>query len=337
MGFRTIGADLLGSGNLTGDYTLSGDLIVGTAGGMRIVIDGAHEAVFFYQTGTQLALSIATAAGTDPFNNAYPAGLGIYSAGVLEGAWEGDFWTIGQSGGGQLQASASGAPGLGGTVLNFISGSTSIDTPTQMAESSNGFGTAAYDEFDLTGPRNGTVFDQWFFQMRSASADGTQRGQVRLGVNQGGTIVNALLATLAGTTLLGNVNAVHPGTGGPSTPAVAETWQTPTINSTLFRVDTIGHPLRFQKLGLGGGVVLLDGGVQANGAGPWPRGSVICTLPAGYRPVTGTRVYVGRSDVLPSAGTGTVKVLSTGDVQLDVALTANTQQVYFEGMVFPLD
>lgn len=325
------------SGDLSGTYGLTGVITSGTVGGVSVVIDGARDAIFYYDATGALVLSLASAAGTDRHANVYPAGLGIYASGALVGAWEGDFWTIGPNGGNQLQAGASGAPGLGGSVLNFISGSSDIDTPTQMAVSSNGVvGSTAYDEFDLTGPRNHTVVDQWFFQIRSASDDGSQRGQVRLGLNQGGTIVNAILATLAGTQLLGWVNAVHPGTGTGLVAAAAETWQSPILTAN-FRSDTISHPLRYRLLGLAGGIVQLDGGVQANGAGPWPAGTVICNLPTGYRPLAGTRSYVTKSAVLPSAGTGTIKVLNTGDVELDVTLTANTQQVFFEGVFFPID
>ena len=338
MSFRSLIADLLLGGNLANAYTLTGTITSGTVGGLSVVVDGARDAIFYYDSTGALVLSLASKAGTDPHANAYPVGLALFAGGVLVGAWEGQFWTIGPSGGNQLQAQAAGAPGLGQSVLNMISGSPDIDLPTQVAVSSNGVaGSTAYDEFDLTGPRNATVVDQWFFQIRSASKDGSQRGQTRLGVNQGGTIVNAILADLAGAHVLGDVTAVHPGTGTGTVAAVAETWQAPVLTAN-FRSDTISHPFRYRKQGLGpNGAVLLDGGVQANGAGPWPRGTVIANLPIGYRPSTGTRVYVGRSDVLPSAGTGTVKVLNTGDVQLDVALTANTQQVYFEGMWFPLD
>lgn len=335
MSFRSLLADLLLGGNLANAYTLAGTITSGTPGGQSVVIDGGRDAIFYYDTNGHLVLSLAPAAGTDAHANAYPAGLGIYNAGTLLGIWDGIAWSVGESGQGQLQAAVTSLiPTLSFTTPNPNIAQSANMSATQLNQGTN----AAFDEFDLIGAGDATNIEQWFVTLRSASKDATSRGQLLIRLLAGfGTFVAATF-DFAGGHLIGDLTAVHPGTGTSLVKGVAESWQTPTINATLFRVDTISHPLRFRKDGLGpAGIVRLDGGVQANGAGPWPAGSVICTLPVGYRPLLGTRAYITKSSVLPSAGTGTVKVLNTGDVQLDVTLTANTQQVFFEGVTFPLD
>jgi hypothetical protein len=333
MSFRSLLADLLLGGNLANAYTLAGTITSGTPGGQSVIIDGGRDAIFYYDTSGHLILSLAPAAGTDAFSNAYPAGLGIYSAGTLLGVWDGNTWSIGESGQGQIRAVvASFIP-----QLEFVTTNANIGNPTTATASVNGSGTAGYDEFDLEGPGDATNIEQWFVTLRSASKDGTNRGQalIRMLANIGTLVASTF--DFGGGHHLGDLTAVHPGTGTSATLAVAETWQIPVVSAS-FRTDTISHPLRYRKDGLGpSGVVRLDGGVQANGAGPWPAGTDIIQLPVGYRPLAGQRSYVTKCSVLPSPGTGTIKVLNTGEIQLDVALTANTQQVFFEGVEFPLD
>jgi|GEM_PF-4142892 len=334
MSFRSLLADLLLGGNLANAYTLAGTITSGTVGGQSVVIDGGRDAIFYYDTGGHLVLSLAPAAGTDAHANAYPAGLGIYNAGTLLGVWDGIAWSIGESGQGQIQATVNSLI----PTLGFLTPNPNIIAPANMSATQINQGTdAAYDEYDLISGQDGTNQETWFLTMRSASKDASTRAQALIRMLTGLGVFNAAVFDFAGGHLIGDLTAVHPGTGTGTVKAVAESWQAPVLTAN-FRSDTISHPLRYRKDGLGpSGIVRLDGGVQANGAGPWPAGTVIATLPVGYRPLLGIRSYITKCSVLPSAGTGTVKVLNTGDIQLDVALTANTQQVFFEGVTFPLD
>lgn len=277
-----------------------------------VVVGTPYSGIFFYDPAPghgNLVGSWTVQAGTDPYGNAYPAGFNQQVNGA-----------------GDVTINAL------GILLQTIN--PNVDEPTSLTASQIGAFAAAYDEFDLTGPRDSTNTEQFLFTLRSASQDGTQRAQMLLRLLHG-TSVNMLTADFAGAHLLGDTTAVHPGTGTSSVQAVAETWQTPTLTAP-FRSDTISHPLRYRLESCGGStVVRLDGGVQTQGAGPWAAGIDITTLPVGYRPTAGTRAYVTKSHVLAGADQGTVQVLNTGEVQLGVTFTAAGQQVFFDGVTFP--
>lgn len=89
------------------------------------------------------------------------------------------------------------------------------------------------------------------------------------GLGAGGFTINA-----------GNVTGVHPGTGNTGTPAVAETWQTPTgLGSNWSLGDTSGTLRGLQYRMQPDGSVWLYGAVHC---GAVPPGATIFTLPAGY-------------------------------------------------------
>lgn len=279
-----------------------------------VVVGTPYSGIFFYDPVPghgNLVGSWTVQAGTDPYGNAYPAGFNQQVNGA-----------------GDVTINAL------GILLQTIN--PNVDEPTSLTASQIGAFAAAYDEFDLTGPRDSTNTEQFLFTLRSASQDGSQRAQMLLRLLHG-TSVNVLTADFAGAHLLGDTTAVHPGTGTSAVQAVAETWQSPVL-TTSFRSDTISHPLRYRLESCGGStVVRLDGGVQTQGAGPWAAGIDITTLPAGYRPAAGTRAYVTKSAVLAGANQGTVQVLNTGEVQLGVTFTASGQQVFFDGVTFPIN
>src|SRR6185437_8571029 len=223
--------DLLLGGNLANAYTLAGTITSGTPGGQSVVIDGGRDAIFYYDTGGHLVLSLAPAAGTDAHANAYPAGLGIYNAGTLLGVWDGIAWSIGETGQGQLQAVVSSLI----PVLGFLTPNPNIAQATNMSATQLNQGTnAAYDEFNLIGPGDATNIEQWFLTLRSASKDATSRGQLLIRLLAGFGTFNAAVFDFAGGHLVGDVTAVHPGTGTPTVKAVAETWQAPAL-TTNFR------------------------------------------------------------------------------------------------------
>ncbi len=278
-----------------------------------VIVEGTpYSGLFFYSPTPghgNLVGSWTVQAGTDPYGNAYPAGI-------------------------NQQVNNSGDVTVGVNGITLATTNPNVDEPTELSASQIGAFAAAYDEFDLISARDSTNTEQFFFTLRSASQDGSQRAQAILRLLHG-TTVNMLLADFAGAHLLGDTTAVHPGTGTSSVQAVAETWQSPTLTAS-FRSDTISHPLRYRLESCGGGtVVRLDGGVQTQGAGPWAAGIDITTLPTGYRPAAGTRAYVTKSAVLAGVNQGTVQVLNTGEVQLGVTFTAAGQQVFFDGVTFP--
>lgn len=279
-----------------------------------VIVEGTpYSGLFFYSPtpgAGNLVGSWAVQGGTDPYGNVYPPGINQ-----------------------QVNNAGSAEISVGGITLTTIN--PNVDIPTTMSADQIGAFAAAYDEFDLSSARDSTNTETFILTLRSASQDGSQRGQAIIRLHHGAQTVNDLLCDFAGGHLLGDTTAVHPGTGTDLIAAAAETWQTPTLTAP-FRSDTISHPLRYRLESCGGStVVRLDGGVQTQGAGPWAAGIDITTLPAGYRPAAGTRAYVTKSHVLAGADQGTVQVLNTGEVQLGVTFTAAGQQVFFDGVTFP--
>ena len=331
MSFRALIADLVLGGNLANAYSLTGTITIGDPAFGHIVLNGDTDAILIYESANTLMLSFAPAAGIDPHGTHYPAGIAVFDPNFLTpiAIWdEPDGFSLNGSSNAQSMTLTS-AP------LNLASGGAAY-VRSAFIQALGSYLLPSMDALVLSSPTSQAALDSDLSSIAFALSQGNAVDGAIAAFQFLSHTVTALMAQIDKTGFniaAGTITAPHPG----GTIGQAETWQAPVLTAN-FRSDTISHPLRFRKDGLGpAGIVRLDGGVQANGAGPWPRGTVIATLPVGYRPLLGTRVYVGRSDVLPAAGTGTVKVLNTGDIQLDVALTANTQQVYFEGMTFPLD
>jgi len=55
----------------------------------RLVFDGVRGAIFIYATGGALVGSIANTAGTDPYNNSYPAGFSTNNDAGAYSTWDG--------------------------------------------------------------------------------------------------------------------------------------------------------------------------------------------------------------------------------------------------------
>lgn len=330
MSFRSLLADLLLGGNLANAYTLAGTITAGTVNGLSVVIDGARLAIFYYDATGALVLSLAPAAGTDSYGHPYPAGLGIFSGGTLLGVWDGNAWSIGESGQGQIRAVvASLIPSLQFTTPNPNIGNSASISATQV-----GFGAAGFDEFDIEAPTDTTNTEQWLITVRSASQDGTQRGQVLVRLNQGGTIVNVLSFDFGGAHMLGAVTAVQPGTGTPATPAVAETWHDLALNAG-FSGGVAGTAVpRYQKESIGGGRTRLSGGVALTAN--QPQNTAIGTLDPGYRPLND--LYINTANNLSGGATNieSLHIKTTGDIELGVS-GSNGNYVMLDGVSFPLD
>lgn len=298
-----------------------------------IIRGGTDEGIFLY-SGTPAAGNLigswAASAGTDPYGNNYQAGLGIFSGGTLLGVWDGNAWSIGESGQGQIRAVvASLIPSLQFTTPNPNIGNSASISATQV-----GFGTAAFDEFDLEGPTDTTNTEQWLITVRSASQDGTQRGQVLVRLNQGGTIVNVLSFDFGGAHMLGAVTAVQPGTGTSVTPAVAETWHDLTLNAG-FSGGVAGTAVpRYQKEGIGGGRTRLSGGVALTAN--QPQNTVIATLPAGYRPPND--LFINTANNLSGGATNieSIHITTAGNIELGVSGSTGNY-VMFDGVTYSLD
>jgi hypothetical protein len=290
-------------------------LPTGATSGARIVIDGTNDRILIYDANNALIGVLAGSAGTVS-GLSYPAGLTIFNDppnGYVEVQSNG---TIGES-----------------PTLHFGSGQL-LQLDTQIFAISIGNGQ---ERFDIFGPANANdaVIAQALIHLFSSDNTGNNAAmQLSLQNDHGGQYF-FVDATMTGTKFRGTLLSCVPGVLSSGVPAT-ETWHAPVLNAN-YRSDTISHPLRYRYEAINGGVLRLDGGVQTQGAGPWPAGDVICNIPTPYRPVNGKRSYITRSAVAPALNAGTVAVLNTGDLTIDTALTAAGQQVYFDGVTAPLD
>jgi hypothetical protein len=287
----------------------------GATTGARIVIDGTNDRILIYDASNALIGVLAGSGGTVSALT-YPAGLTIFN----------------DPPNGYVEVQSNGTPGSSPT-LHFGSGQLlQLDTQIYSVNVGNG-----QERFDIFGPANANdaVIAQALIHLFSSTNAGNNAAvQLTLQNDHGGQYF-FVDASMTGTNFRGTLLSCVPGVLSSGVPAT-ETWHSPTLNPN-YRSDTISHPLRYRYEAINGGVMRLDGGVQTQGAGPWPAGDIICNLPAPYRTVAGKRSFITRSAVAPALNAGTVAVSSTGDLTIDTALTAAGQQVYFDGVTVPLD
>ena len=289
-----------------------------------VVVTGTlYSGIFVYSgppASGNLIVAITAAGGTDPYGNAY-VGPGV---------------TVGTNSGGQVVLGENAGAGF----IYYPPTVANIATAANITQFAQGSGTAAQNFMALGGPIDATQLDGVNVALYQSSADATQPAQINhfykdpTGVfhlleflNYSGVHINA-----------GALTAVQPGTGTSSAnPATGETWHpASSLLSALWTATGSSNPLRYRLEGTGGGVVRLDGFILTTGAGPWPGGGTILTLPAGYRPAAG-HPFITRSDIDVTAGMDTVNVLAGGAIQNGQNFTAAGQRLFFDGITFPLD
>lgn len=306
----------------------------------RLVVEVGTDfsGLFFYDpvpAAGNLVGSWAVSAGTDPYGNSYPAGISTFAGAALVGNWNGNILSIGPAGSSQINLVTA----AGETTQTFITGNPATREPTTLQASLPlGIGASGYEEWDLQGPEDSTNKEIWFLTLRSASPDGSQRGQaiIRLGHPLSVGAINVLLCDFAGGHLLGNVTAVTPGTGTPGVPLTTETWHTATVVGAGWTNVGANQPLRYRREGIAGGTVRLSGELLTTGAGPWPASTTLVSLGSNYAPTQSTP-FVTRSDIAVAAGNATVNVLNTGNIQNGQTFTAAGQRLFFDGITYPVD
>jgi len=305
----------------------------------NVIIRGGTTAqgVSLYYFGVpaigNLFLSIAAVAGTDIFGNAYPQGIGLWDAtGAQIGIWNTTGFTVqNDPGTGALIAvsQTSGSP-----LLKFRTGSVGVSTDAAIIYGiTNGSGPTAFDVLFIQGSDSVLDSKHSFVSIEMDGAgNGLNAAHGSLQWLNDTSAINLILWDKTGAHCIGSITAIQPGT---SAPPVAEVWHPFVVTDPGWTTTGIASKLRYRVEGLGAGVYKLDGAVQTTGAGPWPINTVIGTLPAG--PSIGQHQYITPSAVLAGAGGNTANVQTTGAVRNGVAFTAAGQQLFFDGVTFPVD
>jgi hypothetical protein len=175
-----------------------------------------------------------------------------------------------------------------------------------------------------------TQMDYIALNLFASSADGTGIPQVALAyVDNTGTPWFLLTLDYTGCDIVGTATAVHPGSGGSrSSPAVAETWQPVTFDSTWSAAAASTCAYRLMP----DGTVLLKGWVKttntalASGASP-------CTLPAPYWPL---QTHAQPVSLESSTTTLQAQISTAGVLTLVFSGTLNAPTLSLDGVRFPV-
>ncbi|WP_420010355.1 hypothetical protein [Streptomyces collinus] len=269
--------------------------------------------VSLYYNGTpalgNLILSIAAAAGTDPFGNAYAAGLTLYDpTGTINLDGTAATWNATPSGAG-IQVAVG-----GGSVLMQFS-------PTVVSGVTwNNGATGA-----TTQSRLGTNTPLVFIESPTNSA--TPGATATLSLYGGpqtsnGDVLSEAIVDAARTWINSNAAWV---TGAWT--KLNEAWQTPASLGTGWAAGPSGgtvQPLQFRTDAMDN--LVIDGAVHTTSTTP---AATIFTLPTGYRPKV-TRRSPGVSN---SGGTATARyaeINSNGNVSINANIATASTDVYFE-------
>lgn len=288
-----------------------------------VVVGTVYSGLFFYDPapgpGTLIG-SWTVQAGQDPYGNNYPQGIMV---GTPANASQ---IVIGETGGSPLIYFPTGRS----AVLN----SGAIQTIVQ------GAGTGQYEQVQMLGPEDNTQLDAVDSAWLSSSPDGTQDPQILdFYHDPSGGFHFYRTMSFNGNLLTGVITAPTPGTGtSRANPATNETWHsTASLLSANWTTTGVGNPLRYRVEPIGTGrVVRLDGQLNTAGAGPWPGGGTILTLPTGYQP-TMFHSFVTPSAIDVTANAATVQAFAGGAIKNGQTFTGAGQDLFFDGITFPLD
>lgn len=330
MSFRSLLADLLLGGNLANAYSLTGTITIGDPTLGHIVLNGDTDAILIYESANTLMLSFAPSAGIDPHGTHYPAGIAVFDPNFLTpiAIWdEPDGFSLNGSSNAQSMT-------LTAAPLNLASGGAAY-VRSAFIQAFASYLLPNMDALVLNSPTSQAAVDSELSSIAFALSQGNAVDGALAAFQFLSHTVTALMAQIDKTGFniaAGSVTAPHPG----GAIGQAETWQAPAVNALWTTAGTT-VALRYRKEGLGpNGVVRLDGEVLTTGAGPWPVGTVLATLAAGYRPPDIHR-FITPSGVLAGAGSSTVQINTFGQIVTGVTYTAAGQSLYFDGCTFPLD
>lgn len=284
-----------------------------------VVETGTYSGLFFYSPTIghgNLVGSWTAAAGTDPYDNSYPAGLML------------------QNGASRITINSV----LGIITESFVTGNPDVDFSAFIQAGAPGIGIAQVDQWLVSSAQNSTYGDTAGVVVQSNNSENTNPAKAYLyWEGAGGPQENYLVVSAAGAVIsAGNITGTQPGTGTSLTnPAAAETWHTATL-ATGFTTNAADEPPRYRFEGTGGGVVRLDGTAYSSAA--TAAGATVFTLPAGYRPTERRRFVASTSAAGYTTAGGSVWTVNTsGTVTLTPDTTAAGQQAVLDGITFPID
>lgn len=295
MTFRSLLADLVLGGTLNNAYELAGSFTVGQAGGVSIVIDGAHDAILFYDSGGHLLASLAPAAGNDGLGNSFPLGL-----------------HVGKSGSAGVVAGLSGSTGL----IYFPGVVANVQNDASLQLNHQGAGNAAQSFLTIGSAQDNVQLDSVASNWVASSHDGTAKAQISEAyIDSTGAAHFYRHLSYSGCVIdVGLITGVDPATGtAPGTPAAAETWHAMTLGNGWANRGGVFVTAQYRRTALKELEIVgeISGGTITSG-------TVVATLPAAYRPAhtfdipvvvaaTGTQT---NSPTLEVASDGTIKVAS---------------------------
>lgn len=296
-----------------------------------------------YSTSTPqpntLLLAIAGSAGNDGLGNSWQQGFNIYDgAGNALGMWGTTELKITNSSfsAGHIELLAQNF-GTRSPLIRFVGvPNLSLNNALMFVQTDPGVTVEILTVQGPTSPvatdPHGSYMTHEFF---GGTADNNASFQIQWN-NSGNVGIGVLSADGTNATqCFGRVIGIRPGVANPPT---AETWHSATALLTAGWTTTgPTNPLRYRVEGIGGGrQVRLDGAVQTVGAGPWPAFGNVLVMPAGYIPGENHK-YVTPSAIALAANASTVIVVTSGGVQNGQTFTAAGQQLYFDGVTYPLD
>jgi len=313
----------------------------------NVVITSSQD-LLVYSTSTPqpgtLLLAVAGSAGNDGLGNSWGQGFNVFDgAGNMLGQWSTSELKITNSGFGAGHIELLAQPFSTRSPLIRLVGDAGLSLNNSLIFVQTDVGVTV-EILTLQGPTSvvatdphGSYMTQEFF-----GGTGDNNASWQLQWNNASNVGIGIMSGdgTNGTQCFGQVIGLRPGVANPPT---AETWHSAApLLTSLWTTSGLNNPLRYRLEGVGGGKqVRFDGLVQTTGAGPWPAFGNILVFPnslptSGYIPLLNHH-YVTRSAIAVAANTDTVIVVNNGSVQNGQAFTAAGQNLYFDGVTYPLD
>lgn len=299
----------------------------------NVVITQSHDLLVYSTvapTLNKLTVAIAGSAGNDGLGNSWQQGLSIWDGnGVLIGNWgTGGFELINNANAAQILIQATNSGNRSPRVY-FKPNSTNSSVNGYIEANS----VSTIDVLLVVGPTAIVGTDSKAsivgMQLQSGSATDAAQGQLFWQDNVPNSL-SPLTWGGGGATLTGITRSVQPGT---SNPALVETWHNLGLTAGFQALAGFGVP-RYQFEGINGGRCRLSGIVQLVGA--QTGGTVIATLPAGYRPISAKAIITASNLSGHTIAVETFQVQTNGNITLGQG-GSNGNYVSLDGVTFELD
>jgi hypothetical protein len=305
-----------------------------TAVRVIVVEGGVYTGLFFYVPVPgpgNLVASWTAQAGTDPYGNAYPAGIAIFNGSeVLIGNWN----TLGlqifsNSGAGEVlfDSNATGAS----PAMEMLSQMAPADTFPALLQVQNGTLAAGLDTLFVQGPQSPAATDASESYVYATLTQGTTASGAFGQLVWWNIAIGAHVRLAWDSTGIqcSGMAAFQPGGTAP------EVWHTAALAAGFTTGGADQAPrYRLEPVGTGQ-VVRLDGTAYTSGA--VASGAVMFTVPAAYTPLTRKR-FVGPTSLSGYVvGEMTAGVQTTGAVTIGALGAAAGEQIVLDGFTYPLD